>query len=98
MRGRFFVNKLAEVVAFQPNSERADALRVASLPGVVNGQIFTTATNQGGPDRGYWRFSAKAGQTVVCECQGRALLPFTYWAVPGWLDATLALYDSAAGG
>jgi hypothetical protein len=94
MRGRFFVDELPEVVAFQPNSEKADALSVESLPAVVNGQIFTTAALQGGPDRGYWRVPAKAGQTLVCECQGRALLPFDYWAVPGWLDACLALYDS----
>ncbi len=94
LRGRFFVDELPEATAFEPNSEKADALRVESLPAVVNGQFFTTATNQGGPDRGYWRLPAKAGQTLVCECQGRALLPFTYWAVPGWLDASLALYDS----
>jgi hypothetical protein len=94
MRGRFFVDELPEVTAFEPNSEKADAARVESLPAVLNGQLFTTATYQGGPDRGYWRFPAKAGQTLVCECQGRALLPFTYWAVPGWLDACLALNDS----
>jgi hypothetical protein len=93
LRGRFFVDDLPEVTAFQPNSEKADALRVESVPAVANGQLFTTATNQGGPDRGYWRLPAKAGQTLVCECQGRALLPFTYWAVPGWLDASLTLYD-----
>jgi hypothetical protein len=94
LRGRFFVDELPEVTAVEPNSERADALRVESLPAVVNGQLFTTATHQGGPDRGYWRLPVKAGQTLVCECHGRSLLPFTYWAVPGWLDACLTLYDA----
>jgi len=94
LRGRFLVDELPEVTAFQPNSERGDAQHVESLPAVVNGQLFTTATYQGGPDRGYWRFNAKAGQTLVCDCQGRALLPYTYWAVPGWLDACLTLYDA----
>ncbi|MGA2616126.1 MAG: hypothetical protein ABSF26_00870 [Thermoguttaceae bacterium] len=93
LRGRFFVDDLPEATAIEPNSEKTDALRVESLPAAVNGQLFTTATGQGGPDRGYWRLPAKAGQTLVCECQGRALLPFTYWAVPGWLDASLTLYD-----
>ena len=64
LRGRFFVDELPEVTAVEPNSERADALRVESLPAVVNGQLFTTATHQGGPDRGYWRLPVKAGQTL----------------------------------
>jgi len=30
---------------------------------------------------------------LVFECQGRSLQPYSYWAVPGWLDACLALFD-----
>ncbi len=77
------------------NSEKADAIQVPSLPAIINGQIFTTTTGQGGPDRSYWRLPLKAGQTLVCECQAQSLLPYSYWAVPGWLDACLTLSDTA---
>ena len=31
---------------------------------------------------------------MVCECQARSLQPYSYWAVPGWLDACLTLFDT----
>ena len=92
---RFVVDEVAETVAVQRNSEKADAVHVPSLPAIINGQIFTTTTGQGGPDRGYWRLPVKAGQTLVCECQAQSILPYSYWAVPGWLDACLTLSDTA---
>ncbi len=94
-RVRFVVDEAAETVALQRNSEKADAVPVPALPGIINGQIFTTTTSQGGPDRGYWRLPVKAGQTLVCQCQAQSLLPYSYWAVPGWLDACLTLSDAA---
>jgi hypothetical protein len=32
---------------------------------------------------------------LVCQCQAQSLLPYSYWAVPGWLDACLTLSDTA---
>lgn len=93
-RVRFNVDEVAETAAMQANSEKADAVGVPSLPAIINGQLFSTATLQGGPDRGYWRLPVKAGQTLVCECQAQSLQPFSYWAVPGWLDACLTLSDT----
>lgn len=46
------------------------------------------------PDRDFFRFAAKASQTIVCAVQARTLLPFIPDTVPGWLDACLALYDA----
>jgi hypothetical protein len=92
-RIRFVVDQVAETVAIARNSAKAEAVRVPALPAIINGQVYTATTIQGGPDRGYWRIPVKAGQTLVCECQGRALQPYSYWAVPGWLDACLALFD-----
>jgi hypothetical protein len=94
-RVRFVVDEVAETVATQRNSEKADAVQVPPLPAIINGQIFTTTTGQGGPDRSYWRLPLKAGQTLVCECQAQSILPYSYWAVPGWLDACLTLSDTA---
>jgi hypothetical protein len=94
-RVRFVVDEVAETTAMQRNSEKADAVGVPSLPAIINGQIFTTTTSQGGPDRGYWRLPLKAGQTLVCQCQAQSILPYSYWAVPGWLDACLTLSDTA---
>ena len=94
-RVRFVVDEIAETAAMQRNSEKADAVPVPALPAIINGQIFTTTTGQGGPDRGYWRVPVKAGQTLVCQCQAQSLLPYSYWAVPGWLDACLTLSDTA---
>ncbi|MGA2617533.1 MAG: hypothetical protein ABSF26_07995 [Thermoguttaceae bacterium] len=92
-RIRFVVDQVSETVALVRNSEKTEAIQVPSLPAIINGQIYTSTTNQGGPDRGYWRIPVKAGQTLVCECQGRALAPYLYWAVPGWLDSCLTLFD-----
>lgn len=92
-RARFVVDQVAETVATVRNSDKAEAISVPALPAILNGQIYTSTTIQGGPDRGYWRIPVKAGQTLVFECQGRSLQPYSYWAVPGWLDACLTLFD-----
>ena len=59
----------------------------AELPAVVNGQIMP-----GDVDR--FAFHAKRGQHVVIDAQAQALMPYLADAVPGWFQATLALYDS----
>ena len=58
-----------------------------SLPAIVNGQILP-----GGRDR--FHFSASKGQQLVVAVSARELIPYLPDAVPGWFQATLALYDS----
>ncbi len=57
------------------------------LPITINGQIMP-----GDADR--FRFSARQGQGLVIEAQARQLVPYLADAVPGWFQATLALYDA----
>ena len=59
-----------------------------TLPATLNGQILP-----GGVDR--YRFSARQGQQLVAIASARELMPYLPDAVPGWFQATLALYDSA---
>ena len=58
-----------------------------TLPAVVNGQILP-----GEVDR--CRFTAKKGQKLVIAVAARQLIPYISDAVPGWFQATLALYDA----
>jgi len=83
----FIVGQVAEVVEQEPNSSLAEAQPLESLPVTVNGRIFQA-------DRDVYRFRAAAGQKLVFRFQGRDLLPYVADAVPGWLQATLALYDA----
>jgi len=57
------------------------------LPVLLNGQIMP-----GDADR--FRFRAQQGQKLVIETQARSLIPYLADAVPGWFQATLALYDA----
>src|SRR5262245_33684563 len=87
-RFRFFVGAFPEVNEIEPNHEKDKAQRLPSLPVVVNGQI----TDQ---DRDYFRFTARAGQKLVCEVKARAIVPFIANAVPGWFDPVLTIFDPA---
>jgi hypothetical protein len=58
-----------------------------TLPSIVNGQIVP-----GGVDR--YRFQAVKGQRLVVAASARQLIPYISDAVPGWFQATLALYDA----
>ena len=73
--------------AFGPKNTKAKADINFSLPATVNGQILP-----GEVDR--WRFGAKKGQKLVISVAARQLIPYISDAVPGWFQATLALYDS----
>jgi len=86
-RFRFIVGQLPEVREVEPNTNKGEAQRLKSLPVVVNGQIMPE-------DKDFFRFSAKAGQNLVCRVQARSLLPYIADAVPGWLQSSLTLYDS----
>ncbi len=61
-------------------------LRV-TLPAVLNGQIMPGAVDR-------FRFTARAGQELVAVASARSLIPYLADAVPGWFQATLALYDA----
>jgi len=52
------------------------------------GQQFTP----GNADR--YRFEARQGQHLVVSASARELIPYLADAVPGWFQATLALYDA----
>jgi len=96
-RARFFVGQLPEVNEVEPNDSPDQAQALPSLPVVVNGQIgalvdrgfYYTAA-----DRDFYRFSAKAGQTLVFAVDARAICPYFGDAVPGFLQAVLTLRDA----
>ncbi len=93
----FHVGQLAEfskAAAKAPLARRASTAQAAApeemtvrIPCVANGQIMP-----GGVDR--FRFSARQGQKLVLAVSARELIPYLPDAVPGWFQATLAVYDS----
>ena len=86
-RFRFFVGELPEINEKEPNSLKSQAHALETLPIVVNGQVNPSDTD-------FFRFAAKAGETLVCHVQARELLPYIADAVPGWLETCLTLYDA----
>jgi len=58
-----------------------------TLPAVVNGQIMPGAVDR-------YRFTARKDQQLVVAVSARKLIPYLADAVPGWFQATLALYDA----
>ncbi len=74
--------------AFAPKGRVAKPEIEITLPAVVNGQILP-----GEVDR--FRFEAVKGQRLVVAASARRLIPYIADAVPGWFQATLALYDAA---
>lgn len=84
----FAVGDLPEVNEEEPNSRPGEGQQLPKLPVTVNGQIM-----QADVDR--FRFSATAGETLVCRVEAQALRPFIADGVPGWFQAVLALYDAS---
>jgi len=92
----FQIGTMPQVLELEPNNKQAyqRPFNVAGLPKekplelpvVLNGQIMP-----GDIDR--FRFTAKKGQRLVIETHARSLIPYLSDAVPGWFQATLALYD-----
>ncbi len=62
------------------------AAPVVDLPVVLNGQVMP-----GEVDR--FRIRAREGQQLVIRMEARQLVPYLADAVPGWFQATMALYD-----
>ena len=71
----------------QPGAGQEAATPVPELPALLNGQIMP-----GDVDR--FRITARKGQRLVVQTRARALLPYLADAVPGWFQATTALYDA----
>jgi len=83
---RFHVGQFPEYLESEPNDKSSDST-IDTLPAVVNGQILP-----GDADR--FAFQAQRGQQLVVSASARDLIPYLADAVPGWFQATLALYDS----
>ncbi len=73
--------------AGEPTKSVAREQMNITLPATENGQIMP-----GGVDRFY--FQAHRGQNLVIIASARELVPYLPDAVPGWFQATLALFDS----
>lgn len=96
----FQVGLLPEIRELEPNAQDVypallNFLRASDVPEekpievpvLLNGQIMP-----GDVDR--FRFRARQGQQLVMDVQARSLIPYLADAVPGWFQATLALYDA----
>lgn len=93
----FQVGSFPEQYELEPNDRRAftpikgmeelPTPKAIKLPAVLNGQIMP-----GDVDR--FRFRAEEGQKLVIEAHARSLIPYLADAVPGWFQATVALYRS----
>lgn len=80
------VDRLRERFGKAAKSAVSDGPMPIVLPATVNGQILP-----GRADR--FRFSARHGQQLVVVASARELIPYLADAVPGWFQATLALFD-----
>jgi hypothetical protein len=73
--------------AAEPTKSVARREMAITLPATVNGQIMA-----GGVDR--YKFQARQGQRLVVAVSARDLIPYLADAVPGWFQATVALFDA----
>ena len=88
----FQVGSFPETKELESNDPRRHTKRPddppLALPVLLNGQI-----KPGDVDR--FRFRARRGQRLVMEAHARRLIPYLADAVPGWFQATMALYDAS---
>ncbi|MFC1467212.1 hypothetical protein ACFLQY_00765 [Verrucomicrobiota bacterium] len=83
----FHVGNLNEASELEPNDDHhAVDLQEVELPVLINGQIMPG-------DIDHFRFEAKKGDQLVVDVSARKLIPYLADAVPGWFQATLALFD-----
>jgi hypothetical protein len=83
----FCLDVFPEKLEKEPNDAKAGDAITDKLPVVLNGQIMP-----GDVDR--FRFEAAKGDKLVMVALARELVPYLADAVPGWFQATLALYDA----
>jgi len=81
----FFVGTLPEFLEQEPNDYARQP--VLEVPRVLNGQVTFKDTDR-------FRFRATRGQKLVIQVEARKLVPYLADAVPGWFQATLALFDA----
>ncbi len=81
-----YISPFPNFLEQEPNDAAAGEAVAGPLPAVLNGQIMP-----GDVDR--FRFEAKKGERLVMIAGARELMPYLADAVPGWFQATLALYD-----
>jgi hypothetical protein len=84
----FHISPFPEFLEVEPNDAAAGEPIEGTLPVVLNGQIMP-----GDVDR--FRFAANKGDKLVLQASARELMPYLADAVPGWFQATMALYDAA---
>ncbi len=82
----FQVGVLPETCEQEPYDSGTPVTTPVVLPILLNGQI-----KPGDADR--FCFYAQQGRKLVIEAKARHLIPYLADAVPGWFQATLALYD-----
>ena len=83
----FHVGQLAEYTEKEPKNKTEEPEVLSELPLVINGQIMP-----GDVDR--FRLKLSKGTRLVTAASARELTPYLADAVPGWFQATLALYDA----
>ena len=69
------------------NNNPPTAIPVLTLPVIINGQIMPGLSDK-------YLFHATEGQKLVVAVSARQLIPYLPDAVPGWFQATLALFDN----
>jgi hypothetical protein len=100
----FMVGQLPEFAEKESKQGKADAELEITLPATVNGRLIPgdvdraqapgRQLNQYAPgDVDRYRFKAAKGTDLVAAVSARELMPYLADAVPGWVQATLTLYD-----
>jgi hypothetical protein len=86
---------------------QADPPQRVTLPVVINGRIIPAEARRGpglAPrqqnqylpgDADRYTFDARKGQDLVLAASARDVMPYLADAVPGWFQATVALFDAA---
>ena len=86
---------------------QADPPQRVTLPAVINGRIVPADARRGpgaAPrqqnqylpgDADRYTFDARKGQDLVLAVSARDVMPYLADAVPGWFQATVALFDAA---
>ncbi len=78
-----------------PNKKGSMDAKIVATPAPIHVTPPVTLNGQlppGGVDT--YRFKATAGQRLVVAVSARSLIPYLADAVPGWVQATVGLYDS----
>jgi hypothetical protein len=99
----FCIGQLPEFTESDPNAGETKSQMSVTLPVVINGRIvpnYSERPQQARPGQQFtpadidqYQFEARKGQQLVIAVSARQLIPYLADAVPGWFQATVALYD-----